>query len=104
MSLYNLYLIKWKLLCKNILNICITAHCYIYFFFFFSQVFDVTLNRVHTVVSDLDIFAKVGKGVAHDEHIPFTIKGNKLIVNDEESEHDGKIRVDFIKVSLFLLD
>ena len=69
----------------------------------FSQVFDVTLNRVHTIVSDLDIFAKVGKGVAHDEHIPFTVKGNKLIVNDEESEHDGKIRVDFIKVS-YLLD
>lgn len=51
------------------------------------------------MVSDLDIFAKVGRGVAHDEYITFTVKGNKLIVNEEESEHDGKIRVDFIKVS-----
>lgn len=58
---------------------------------------------MHTVVSDLDIFAKVGKGVAHDERIPFTVKGNKLIVNEEESEHDGKIRVEFIKVNTQLL-
>lgn len=61
------------------------------------KVFDVVLNGQHTVVPDLDIYAKVGRGVAHDEHIAFQIKGNKLLINDEESVHDGKIKVEFIK-------
>ncbi|KFM75936.1 Malectin, partial [Stegodyphus mimosarum] len=77
--------------------VLVLKFCEVYFASPGMKVFDVTLNGVHTVVSDLDIFAKVGKGVAHDEHIPFTVKGNKLIVNEEESEHDGKIRVEFIK-------
>merc|ERR1712071_705049 len=46
------------------------------------KVFDVTLNGVHTIVSYLDIFEKVGK----------------VLVNDEESELAGKkIKVEFIK-------
>ncbi|GFQ70527.1 malectin-A [Trichonephila clavata] len=77
--------------------VLVLKFCEVYFSSPGMKVFDVTLNGVHTVVSDLDIFAKVGKGVAHDEHIPFIVKGNKLIVNEEESEHDGKIRVEFIK-------
>ncbi|CAL1284607.1 unnamed protein product [Larinioides sclopetarius] len=77
--------------------VLVLKFCEVYFSSPGMKVFDVTLNGVHTVVSDLDIFAKVGKGVAYDEYIPFTIKGNKLIINEEESEHDGKIRVEFIK-------
>jgi len=62
------------------------------------KVFDVTLNGVHTIVSYLDIFEKVGKAVAHDEYIPFKVSKGKVLVNDEESELVGKkIRVEFIK-------
>lgn len=69
----------------------------------FLQVFDVVLNGEHTVVSELDIFAKVGRGVAHDEIVPFSIKGGKLRVNGETSQIDGKkISLEFVKVSHFL--
>ncbi|CAN7986152.1 unnamed protein product [Ixodes hexagonus] len=61
------------------------------------KVFDVTLNGQHAVITGLDIYNKVGRGVAHDERIPFVIKGNKLFVGNDESTHDGKIKVEFIK-------
>lgn len=68
--------------------------------FFFLQVFDVVLNGDHTVVTDLDIFEKVGKGVAYNEYIPFAIQKGKLMYNNEESDIlGGKIRVEFIKVN-----
>lgn len=61
--------------------------------------FDVVLNGDHTVVTDLDIFERVGRGIAHDEYVPFKVQGDKLIYNDEESDIlAGKIRVEFIKV------
>lgn len=63
------------------------------------QVFDVVLNGDHTVVTDLDIFEKVGRGVAYDEYVPFKVQAGKLIYNNEESDIlGGKIRVEFIKV------
>lgn len=63
-----------------------------------QKVFDVVLNGDHTIVSDLDIFEKVGRGVAYDEHVPFTISRGRLLVNGEESEIRGeRIRVEFIK-------
>ncbi|CAL1529905.1 unnamed protein product [Lymnaea stagnalis] len=63
-----------------------------------QKVFDVVLNGEHTVVSELDIFARVGRGVAHDEIIPFSIRGGKLRVNGETSQVDGnKISIEFIK-------
>lgn len=53
---------------------------------------------MHTIVSFLDIFEKVGKAVAHDEYIPFRITKGKVLVNDEESELVGnKLKVEFIK-------
>ncbi|XP_022114395.1 malectin-A [Pieris rapae] len=62
------------------------------------KVFDVVLNGDHTIVADLDIFDKVGRGVAHDEYIPYSIKNGKLYYNDEESDIRGsKIKVEFIK-------
>ncbi|XP_033231379.1 malectin-A [Belonocnema kinseyi] len=62
------------------------------------KVFDVVLNGDHTVVTDLDIFERVGRGIAHDEHVPFTVQKGKLYYNDEESDIlGGKIRVEFIK-------
>lgn len=51
------------------------------------------------MVTDLDIFERVGRGVAHDEYVPFRVQDGKLIYNDEESDIlAGKIRVEFIKV------
>lgn len=59
----------------------------------------MVLNGDHTVVTDLDIFERVGRGIAHDEYIPFKVQAGKLIYNDEESDIlAGKIRVEFIKV------
>ena len=59
--------------------------------------FDISLNDV-IVVKDLDIFDKVGRGVAHDEIIPFKIKSNKLIIEDKTIPFNNEIRVEFIKV------
>ncbi|XP_039746831.1 malectin-A [Pararge aegeria] len=62
------------------------------------KVFDVVLNGDHTIVADLDIFEKVGRGMAHDEYVPYSIKNGKLYHYDEESDiRGGKIKVEFIK-------
>lgn len=63
------------------------------------QVFDVVMNGDLTVVPALDIFSRVGRGVAHDEYVPFMIAANTLIVGGQESILRGnKVRVDFLKV------
>lgn len=64
-----------------------------------SKVFDIVLNGDHQIVSDLDIFAQVGNGVAHDEYIFFSVSRNRLYYKEEESEiRGGKVmRVEFIK-------
>lgn len=62
------------------------------------KVFDVVLNGDHTIIADLDIFDHVGRGVAHDEYIPFSVSKGRLLYNEEESDiRGGKIRVEFIK-------
>ncbi len=67
--------------------------CFEYF-----QVFDVVLNGQHTVVEGLDIFAKVGRGVALDEVVLFHIKSGQLRVNGESSPFNGKLSIEFVKV------
>jgi hypothetical protein len=62
----------------------------------FQKVFDVTLNDA-VVVDSLDIFAKVGRGVAHDEIVPFQIRQNKLVVNGKALPFNNEIRVEFVK-------
>ena len=65
---------------------------------FFLQVFDVVLNGDLTIASDLDVFERVGRGVAHDEYIDFEVKDGKILYEGDESEISaGKIRVKFIK-------
>ena len=67
------------------------------------QVFDVVLNGDLTIASDLDVFERVGRGVAHDEYIEFEVKDGKILYENDESEISaGKIRVEFIKVILNL--
>lgn len=62
------------------------------------KVFDVALNNEHTVVQELDIFGLVGKTVAHDEIVYFTISRGRLYYKEEESEiRGGRIRIEFIK-------
>lgn len=78
--------------------VLILKFCEVYFNQPNQKVFDVVLNGEHTVVADLDIFAQVGKGVAHDEYVYFTISRGRLFYKEEESEIRGdKIRVEFIK-------
>ena len=53
------------------------------------------------MVSNLDIFAKVGKAIAHDEVTRFTIENGQLLVGDQVSDFDGMLTVEFSKVNLF---
>ena len=53
--------------------VMVLKFCEVYFNAPDQKVFDVVLNDDHTVVSDLDIFDKVGRGIAHDEYVPFQI-------------------------------
>ena len=66
-----------------------------------QKVFDVALNE-NVVVENLDIFGKVGRGVAHDEVVPFQIRQNKLIINGKATPFNSEVRVDFIKVKFIL--
>ena len=63
------------------------------------KVFDVALNDA-IVIKDLDIYANVGRGVAHDEIIPFQVRKNKLIVEGKSYPFNGEITVAFIKGDL----
>lgn len=67
--------------------------------FLHVQVFDIVLNTRHKVVSNLDIFAKVGKAMAHDEVTKFTIENGQLVVGDQVSDFDGTLTVEFSKVN-----
>ena len=62
------------------------------------QVFDVVLNGDLTIASDLDIFDRVGRGIAHDEYIEFEVRDQKILYEGDESELTrGQMRVEFIK-------
>ena len=61
--------------------------------------FDVVLNGDLPIARDLDIFERVGRGVAHDEYIQFEVRGGKILHEDGESElRRGKMNVEFMKV------
>lgn len=59
--------------------VLVLKFCEVYFNAPDQKVFDVVLNGDHTIVSDLDIFERVGRGVAHDEYIPFKISKGSYI-------------------------
>lgn len=78
--------------------VMVLKFCEVYFNAPNMKVFDVVLNGDLTIVPDLDIFDRVGRGIAHDEYIPFSVVKGKLYYNEEESDiRGGKIRVEFIK-------
>lgn len=54
------------------------------------------------MVKDLDIFERVGHSTAHDEIVPFSIRRGKLSVQGEVSTFNGKLTVEFVKVSCFV--
>ncbi|XP_003391082.1 PREDICTED: malectin-A-like [Amphimedon queenslandica] len=62
-----------------------------------EKVFDVVLNNHFTVASNLDIFARVGRAVAFDMIIPFTVHDGQITVNEETSDFDGTLVVEFSK-------
>ena len=64
------------------------------------QIFDIVLNKRHRVISNLDIFSKVGKAIAHDEVTRFTIENGQLLVVDQVSDFDGTLTVEFSKVKV----
>lgn len=58
----------------------------------------MALNDV-VVVKDLDIYAKVGRGVAHDERVAFQVRQKKIIIEGKSYPFNAEIRVDFVKVN-----
>lgn len=67
-------------------------------FLHFLQVFDVAVNQ-HTVIKGLDIYERVGRGVGHDEYIPFRVNNNQVLIDGETVPFGGSIYVEFLKVS-----
>lgn len=63
-----------------------------------QKVFDVMLNGQVNIVDGLDIFAKVGRGVAYDEMIPFNVKNGIVRVRDETVPLNGKLVIEFVKL------
>lgn len=61
-----------------------------------QKVFDISLNDI-IVIKDLDIFERVGRGVAHDELVAFQIRNNKIIINGKSQAFNNEIRVEFVK-------
>ena len=49
----------------------------------------------------MDVFERVGRGVAHDEYIEFEVNSGKILFEGDETEITrGKMRVEFIKVPI----
>ena len=64
----------------------------------FFKVFNVRLNEELIVVEDLDILSSAGYAIAHDEYIPFTIKGRSLETTHGAVQFTGELVVEFLKV------
>ncbi|CAF3261310.1 unnamed protein product [Rotaria socialis] len=62
------------------------------------KVFQILLNDEHSVIDELDIFAKAGRSTAHDEYIPFQIKNGRLVLKSRSSSYSGKLKVTFEKL------
>ena len=63
----------------------------------------MVLNKQHTIIPNLDIFARVGKAAAHDEVTRFKILNGQLLVQEESSPFKGTLSVEFSKVKKSLV-
>ena len=54
----------------------------------------------------MDIFARAGRGIAHDEYVPFTVKGGHLIAGNHKSlmPSDRQLKIEFFKVLYHTFD
>lgn len=60
----------------------------------------MVMNGDLRIVTGLDIFERVGRGVAHDEYVSFSVIQGRLHCNEDDSDiRGGKIRIEFLKVS-----
>ena len=57
---------------------------------------DIRINQF-TVIKDLDIYDRVGYGIAHDEYIPFSIRKGNLMVGKQKAPFPGQLHVEFVK-------
>ncbi|XP_058125574.1 malectin-A isoform X1 [Anopheles ziemanni] len=77
--------------------VLILKFCEVYFNGPNMKVFDVLLNR-HTVLPDLDIYALVGRGTAHDEYVYFSVSRGRMYFKGDSSEiRGGKVKLEFLK-------
>jgi hypothetical protein len=66
-----------------------------------EKVFDIALGK-KTVVKNLDIYEKVGKGNAYDEYVEFILKNNKIYFNGNECNYayeNEQLKLKFLKGS-----
>ncbi|XP_071946303.1 malectin-A-like [Antedon mediterranea] len=77
--------------------VLILKFCEVYFAASMQKVFNVRMNGQHNIVTDLDIYNKVGRGTAHDEIIPFSVSKGKLTVKGEASTIGSSLSVEFVK-------
>ena len=66
-----------------------------------EKVFDIALGK-KTVVKNLDIYEKVGKGNAYDEYVEFILKNNKVYFNGNECNYayeNEQLKLKFLKGS-----
>uniref|UniRef100_A0A6A7G157 Malectin-B-like n=2 Tax=Hirondellea gigas TaxID=1518452 RepID=A0A6A7G157_9CRUS len=65
-----------------------------------QKVFNVELNGA-VVLAELDIFSRVGRGVAHLEIVPFRVKEGRVVVLEDGTQvnllHHHSLRLDFVK-------
>ena len=63
-----------------------------------EKIFDVRLNHEHTILRDFDIHAEAGKAHALDVHVPFSLHGGRLTLDDEGSTvHASRLPVTFVR-------
>lgn len=56
------------------------------------------LNKKHHIISNLDIFARVGMAAAYDEVTYLSVEDGQLIVDGESSDFRGTLTIEFAKV------
>ena len=56
------------------------------------------------MIKGLDIYERVGRGVGHDEYIPFRVNNNQILIDGETVPFGGSIYIEFLKVSWLTIE